>query len=352
VSRQYLWCAPPLAVAVLLAAAALAHSPGDTTLGRTNPTHATPEASAAYARLLGKAPAQAVTFGDDLAVAVLPLPKGEQQVAIIGLYLKNVHRMPTPVPAGHRIDDIHLRGDMVAFRAQARDAVYDYIWDSEEPGPPFWRRTPNGKGAVTYSPNLSQSLVATFYLQDPQALQKLAAANAALKSLRLREQLYIDGAVLVLAAESATDNAVLRWLGDGWVEAGSIRGVVNHHAVADLNGDGLIEVLAGDSDAVDLCTSSWSALYTWNPAKSTMVPTPIRADSASNLSGNCAKRPPACFREESLTWDRSAHPRPVVMLRGKQDTTGCPGKDLPAGRKTYQRTYAWNPGSGAFEHLP
>jgi hypothetical protein len=342
----------PVLAALLLSAAAHAHTPADAAIGSTLPTPATPAEVAAYAQVLGKQPTLAVTFGDSIAVAVTDAANGQQQIAVIDLYLKGVRHMPVLLGPEFRLAKIHLRGDMIAFRAETPAGAYDYLWDSEEHGPPYWKRTARGSGAVSYSPNLPSSPVADFYLRDPQVTEKLTQAEQIRTALSLREVVYIDGAVLIVAAESGSDNAVRRWTANNWVDAGRIAGVVNHHAVSDLNGDGLIEVLAGDTDVVEACTASWSRLYTWNAAKTRVVATDVRAESASNLSGNCAQRAPACFREESLTWDRAARPQPVLKIEGTQDTTGCPGKHLPAKRESYRRRFAWNAQHGAFEALP
>lgn len=328
---------------------ARAHSPGVSGLGEPEPQSATAEELAGFATLLGQAPRRAVTFAGGLAVAVLDAPGG-QQVAAVDLYLKDTRRMPGLLKHGTHISNIHLRGDLIAFQASDAEATYDYLWDSEEPGPPYWKRTPANGGTVTYSPNLEASLVAQFYLRDAQAAVKLARAAALRREGAFVDVVYIDGAVLILAAPSATDNRVWRWLGGEWVAAGAITGVVNHHGVADLNGDGLVEVLAGDSDVERACTSSWSALYTWNAAKSHVTATAIRAQSVSNLSGDCSWQPPACFRKESLTLDRAA--QPLLRIAGTQDTTGCPGGgDLPPRRERYERRFAWDTAQGRFAEV-
>jgi hypothetical protein len=344
--------AAAIVTACLLSVGALgwAHSPMDS-LGRTFPAPATAAEVADYAKLLGAQPTQAVTFGEDMAVAVVPATNGQQELAAIGLYLKTVHRMPDALGPEQRISDIHLRGDIIAFRVEAPAGAYDYLWDAEEPGPPFWKLTAARSGTVTYSPNVAGNLVATFYLRDPQSTAKLAQADALRKARGLGDVEYIDGAVLLLAAAKAGESLAFRWMRGKWADAGTVPGVVNHHAMADLNGDGLIEVLAGDIDATDACNHSWSALYTWNAAKTRVLATLVRAESANNLSGKCAEPLPACFRRESLSWDRAAKPRAVVKIEGSQDTTGCPGAASPAGKKTYQRHFAWDAKRGAFQSL-
>jgi hypothetical protein len=325
-----------------------AHSSVLPGLGEPPPQPATADELEVFTKLLGQPPRRAVTFAGGMAVTIAVLPDGRQQLTVIDLYLKDVRRMPTAMGSSVRISNIHLRGDLVAFHADDVEATYDYLWDSEEQGTPYWRRTPADGGAVTYSPNLEANLVAQFYLRDPLVAKKLARAAVLRQEQAFSDVVYIDGAVLILAASNATDNRVWRWLGDEWVDAGGIAGVVNHHGVADLNGDGLVEALAGDSNVEGACTFSWSALYTWNTAKNRVIAAPIRAQSASNLSGDCNRRPPACFREESLIFDRAAQPWPVLRITGTQDTMGCPGEDQPSRREIYTRYFTWDRVRGEF----
>jgi hypothetical protein len=313
----------------------------------------TPREMASYAALLGQPPVWIVELGDKMEIAVVASPSGRTQLALIDWYLKDAQRMPTVLEAGVRISRIRLLGDMVAFQAEERDATVDYLWSPEESGPPYWKRVQTGSGATDFSPNLAGNRVAVFYLRDPDATRKLAAAEARRMALHLPEPVYIDSAVLILAAAGGGRNLALRWAGERWEAAGEIPGVVNHHAVADLNGDGMVEVLAGDSAVEQRCTRSWSALYTWNAAKTRVVETPIRANSISNLTGACDRRPPACYQEESLTWDLSAQPLPVIELKGTQDTTGaaCTPQGQAGARKSYLERYRWDAAKAAFELL-
>lgn len=328
---------------------AAAHDTGQQKHAAEPATHRPSSAEmTAYAALLGQPPVLIVDLGEQQEVAVLATPSGRHQMAFVDWYLKEGVRMPLLLEADVGISHIHMLGDLVSFRAQESDATLDYLWEFESSGPPYWKRVRKGTGQTAYSPNLGEHRVAEFYLRDPQAPDKLAAARKLAPGRS--EPVYIDSTVLILPTPSGGGNPVLRWAGQRWLAAGEIPGVLNHHAIADLTGDGMVEVLAGDTTVRDRCMQSWSALFTWSADKTRVVEAPIRATSNTNLAGGCDQRPPTCFQEESLTWDASAQPAPVVELKGTQDTTGpgCAPQGQTGSRKTYLRRYRWDAAQGAF----